>query len=171
MCAGTPTTVEFGGTSVEHHRAGADARVLAHGHVAQDIGVVADEDAVADGGVALAVLLAGAAQRDALVHGHVAAHDGGFADDHAGGVVDEETPAEQRAGMNIDAGEEAADLREDARRQAQIVTPKPVRNAVNPHRPEPRIAEQNFKPRARGRIALHHGADVVANSGKQGHRN
>ena len=77
----------------EHDRARADARVLAHGNVAQHIGVVADEDAVADGGVALAVAFAGSAQRDALVHGDVAAHDGGFADDHAGSVIDEEAAA------------------------------------------------------------------------------
>ena len=108
MCAGTPTTVELGGTSVEHHRARADARVLAHRDVAQDVGVVADEDAVAERGVALAVALARAAQRDALVEGHVAADDRSFADHHAGGVIDEEPPAEQRAGMNIDSGQKAA---------------------------------------------------------------
>ena len=150
----------------QHHRAGADAGVFADGDVAEDVGVVADEDAVADGGVALAVALAGAAQRDALVHGHVAAHDGGFADHHAGGVIDEQAPAEQRAGMDVDAGEEAAHLRENARRQAQVVAPEPVRNAMNPHRPKARIAEQHFEPRARSRIALHHGADVFANSCK-----
>ena len=101
--------------------------------------------------MALAVALAGAAQRDALVHGHVAAYNGGFADDHASGVIDEEPPAQERAGMDVDAGKEARNLRENARRQAQLVTPEPVRDAVNPHRPEARIAEQNLKLRARSR--------------------
>ncbi len=47
MWAGTPTTVELGGTSDSTHGAGAYAGVFAHGNVAQNIGVVADEDAVA----------------------------------------------------------------------------------------------------------------------------
>jgi len=40
--------------------------------------------------MALTVTLAGAAQRHALVQSHVVAHNGGFADDHAGGVIDEQ---------------------------------------------------------------------------------
>jgi hypothetical protein len=115
MCAGTPTTVEFGGTSVRTTEPAPTREFSPDGDVAQDVGVVADEDAVADRGMALAVALAGAAQRHALVHGHVAAHDGGFADHHAGRVVDEQPPPEQRAGMNVDAGVEAGHLRENAR--------------------------------------------------------
>ena len=66
--------------------------------------------------------------------------------------------------MNIDAGEEAGELREDARRQTQPATPEPVGDAVKPHGPEARIAEQDLKPRARSRVALQDGVDVFANA-------
>ncbi len=61
----------------------------------------------ADGRVTLAVLLAGAAERDALVEGYVVADDRSFTDDHAHAVIDEEAAADLRAGMNLDAGKEA----------------------------------------------------------------
>jgi hypothetical protein len=56
--------------------------------------------------------------------------------------------------MNVHAGVEPAHLREHARRQTQVVTPKPMRDAVNPHRPQPRIAKQHLQPGARSRVAL-----------------
>ncbi len=111
-----------------------------------------------------------AAERYALVHGDVAADDGRFADDNSGGVIDEEPRPEKRARMNIDARIESADLRKDARAEAQLVMPQPMRNAMNPHGPQPRIAEQNFEVGARSRIALHDRTDIIANSEKQGHR-
>jgi hypothetical protein len=40
---------------------------------------------------------------------------------------------------------------------------------MNPHRPEARIAEQDFEARARSRIALQNGVDVFADAGKQSH--
>ena len=57
MWAGTPTTVELGGTSSEDDGAGADAGVLPDADVAEDLRVVAGEDAIAQGGMALAVSL------------------------------------------------------------------------------------------------------------------
>ncbi len=65
-----------------------------------------------------AVAFSGSAERDALVDGHIAAHDRGFANHHACCMVDKKPPPQQRAGMDINAGIEARDLREDARRQA-----------------------------------------------------
>src|SRR5271170_4145236 len=56
------------------------AAVVADGDVAQHLGAGADCDVVADGGMALAFLFAGSAQRYSLVEGHVVADDGGFAD-------------------------------------------------------------------------------------------
>ena len=67
----------------------------------------------------LASLFAGAAQRDALVEGHVVADLGGFADDHAHAVIDEEAPADLGAGMDLDSGDPSRDLRQASRREAQ----------------------------------------------------
>jgi len=61
MCAGTPTNGGVRRDIREDHGARAHARVLAHRHIAEDIGVVADKNVVADGGVTLAMLLARAA--------------------------------------------------------------------------------------------------------------
>ena len=67
---------------------------------------------------------AGSAQGDALIDGDVAAHDGGFADDNTGSVVDEQAAAQERARMDIDASEKAGELRNDACRQPQVRTPE-----------------------------------------------
>jgi len=138
----------------ENHGAGADAGVLADGDVAEHVGVVPYKDAIAECGVALAVPLAGAAERDALVESDVAADDGGFADDNAGGVIDEEAAAEQRTGMDVDAGEEAGEPRKNTCGQAQLHLPEPVRNAVIPDGPQARIAEHELKPGARCWVAF-----------------
>ena len=60
--------------------------------------------------MALAGLVTGAAERDALVKHAVVAHDGGFADDDPHGVVDKEVLADLCGGMNLDAGDVAGDL-------------------------------------------------------------
>jgi hypothetical protein len=41
--------------------------------------------------------------------------------------------------------------------------------ALNPDRPQSRIAGKNLEPRTSRRIALEHGVDVFANAGKQRH--
>ena len=99
----------------QHYRTRAHARVFAHGDVAEHICIVADEYAIANGRVALAMPLPRSAQSDALVHGHVTAHDCGFADHNAGCVIDEEPWTEQSARMNVNAGKETAHLRQHPR--------------------------------------------------------
>ena len=76
--------------------------------------------------MALASLLAGAAQRHALVEHHVVADLGRLADDDAHAVVDEEALADLRAGVNLDAGDQTAEVgdqrgRTGTRRRAQTV--------------------------------------------------
>ena len=115
---------------VDHHRSGADLDVIADADVAEHLGAGADHHAVAEGGMALAALAAGAAQRHALVEQHVVADLGGFADHHAGAVVDEEAAADGGAGVDLDLGEEAADLRNHARQQRHAPAVKPVGQAV-----------------------------------------
>ena len=55
------------------------------------------------------------AKCDALVEFDVPAYYGGFADDDAGGVVDEEAFAYFGAGVNVDAGPSVAVLRHNPR--------------------------------------------------------
>jgi len=82
----------------EHYRSSAYARILAHGDVAQNIGVVADENTVTDGRMTLSMALARAAQSDALIDRHAAANDGRFPDHDSCRMIDKEPPPQQSAG-------------------------------------------------------------------------
>ncbi len=73
----------------QHDRASADAAVSAHGDVAQNFGSSADHHVVFDGGMPLAVLLAGTAESDPLIQSHVVADDRGLADDHPQPMINE----------------------------------------------------------------------------------
>lgn len=94
----------------DDNRVAADFDVVADANVAEHLGACAHGDVVAQGGVALAGLVTGAAERDALVEHAVVAHNGGLADDDAHGVVDKEVLADLCGGMNLDAGDVAGDL-------------------------------------------------------------
>src|SRR5882762_2296111 len=78
------------GNTAQNDRACADATVVAHGNVAENLGARANNDLVADGGMTLAFFLARAAQGDALIHRNVVAYDAGLADYNAHAMVDEE---------------------------------------------------------------------------------
>ena len=112
---GTPTTVQFGGTS---SMTTAPPPTLLPWPTVMSPSTVAPTPTTTQSsqrGVPLAVLLAGAAERDALVERDVVADDRRLADDHAHAVVDEEALADGGAGVDLDAGEEARDLGEPAR--------------------------------------------------------
>ena len=112
--------------------------------------------------MALALVQAGAAQRDAVIQGHILADLGRLADHHAHAVVDEQARADRRAGMDFDAGQAAHHLREPARQQFQPVHPQPVCDAVAPDGVQAGIAEQHFQQTARGRVAFEHRLDIAA---------
>ena len=57
--------------------------------------------------MAVAALLAGAAQGHAVQHRDAVLDDGGLADHHAGAVVDEDALADHRAGMDVEAEQRA----------------------------------------------------------------
>ena len=151
-----------GGHAAQHDGAGADAAVVSDGDVAQDFCAGTHDDVVAERGMALAFVLAGAAEGDALVEGDVVAYDGSFADDRPGAVIDEEAAAEFGTGMDFDSGEQARDLREPAGEESQIMTPQPVREMVRPDGVKAGIAEKNFRVGARGRVGLEDGGDIFA---------
>src|ERR1022692_1385051 len=88
-------------------RPGANFHIVADPDAPEDLGACSDDDVVADGGVALALLVARSAEGYALINENVVADLGGFAYHHAHAVIDEETPPDLRARMNFDAGEKA----------------------------------------------------------------
>src|SRR5580693_4054683 len=102
------------GNGAYDYAAGSDFYVIADADVAQDFCAGAYDDVVADGGMALARFLAGAAEGDVLIHEDVVADFTGFADDDAHAVVDEEAAAYGGSGVNFDACQGTRKLRDHA---------------------------------------------------------
>ena len=127
---GMPTTVELSGTGCTTTEPAPILTLSPMRMLPSTLAPVPTTTLIADGGMALALLAARAAQRDALVQQHVVADFGGLADHHAHAVIDEEAAADGGAGVDFDAGEKAADLRNHARQQRHVPAVQPVRQAV-----------------------------------------
>jgi len=56
--------------------------------------------------------------------------------------------------MNLDAGDEAAELGEYARKQLEMMLPKPMRDTVIPDGMQACVAEEHLQPVARRRVAI-----------------
>jgi hypothetical protein len=67
-------------------------------------------------------------------------------------VVDEQARSDQRAGVDLDAGEEPCELLHRARDKGNALSAHPVREPVEQERMEPGISQGNLKPARRGRI-------------------
>jgi hypothetical protein len=98
-----------------------------------------------------------------VVHVHVVADLGRFADHDAHAVVDENSATEVSGGMDLDAGQEAGDLREQARGEAEIALPEPVCDAVEPDGVEPGV-QQDFGGGPGGGVCLASCANVFGDS-------
>ena len=70
---------------------------------------------------------------------------GGFADDYAHAVVDDEAAADLRAGVDLDAGSVAADLRDHTCKEHEIMLIAPVRAAMIEHGLHAGIQQQDLK--------------------------
>ena len=151
-------------------RVAADFDVVANANVAEHFGTGAHGDVVAQGGVALAGLVAGAAERDALIEHAVVAHNGGLADDNAHGVVDKEMFADLRGGMNLDAGDVAGDLREHAGERAMAMFPQPVLGHVVPLGVQAGVGQEDDQAILRSGVLRLDGLDVLANGIDKAHR-
>ena len=76
--------------------------------------------------VPLAALAAGAAQRDLVVEVDVIADLGGLADHHAHAVIDDQPAAEPGGRVDLDPGQPAADMGDEAGGQAEAAAPEAV---------------------------------------------
>ena len=91
---------------------------------------------------------------------------GGLADHHAGAVVDEEAAADGGAGVDLDLGEEAADLRDHARQQRDAPAIELVREAVRQDGVEARIAEEDLDDALGRRVFPENGVDLLPDGSK-----
>ena len=158
------------GHVLDDNRVAADFDVVADADVAEHLGTRAHGDVVAQGGVAFAGLVAGTAERDALIEHAVVAHNGGLADDDAHGVVDKEVLADLCGGMNLDAGDMTGDLREHAGERAMSMLPQPVLGHVVPLGVQARIGKEDDQTVLRGGVLRLDGLDVLANGIDKAHR-
>ncbi len=95
---------------LDHHRVRADPAARTDLDCAQDLCPGADHHVVAQSGVAFTLFEADTAQGDLVIKGDIIADLGSLADHDAHAVVDEETPADHRAGMDLNPGEPTGDL-------------------------------------------------------------
>ena len=97
MCPGTPTTVESSGTLRSTTEPAPIRQLLPTVMLPRIFAPAANHHVVEQRRMALAVLLAGSAERHALVERDVVADDGGLANHHAHAVIDKQAPADLRA--------------------------------------------------------------------------
>src|SRR5258707_10981552 len=76
-------------------------------------------------------------------------------------MVDEQAAADGGAGVDLDAGEEAAEMGNDAAEQAPAALPGGMSKAIEQQRLESGIGEHDLNARARRRVAGHHRVDIV----------
>ena len=99
--AGTPATVVLCGTGLSTTESGGDPRAMSDLDIAEDLGAGADQYAAANLGMAIARLLAGAAERHLLQDRHVVLDDRGLADHEAGGMVEENAAPDAHGRMDV----------------------------------------------------------------------
>ena len=147
----------------------ANARTAPDGDAPEDGGAGIDDDFIFKDRVARRALFQRAAfilrealgaQCHGLVKPDMLADDGGFADDDARPMIDEEALADLRPRMNVNASRRVGDFREDAGDQRHAQHIQRVGQPVMDHRQNPRVAEQDLVDTARRRVALVGGQDV-----------
>ena len=110
--------------------------------------------------MALAGILARAAQRHALIEGDVVADDGGFTDHHAVAVVDKQPLADHCAGMDLDAGLSHGALADHARQELKMMRPEPVGASMAAHRLVAGVTDHDLDRRSCGGVAAQHGLNI-----------
>src|SRR5690606_9019094 len=139
-------------------------------------GVGVDGDVGVDVGVAFSALdrVAAAvhlegfrAEGDALVGFYVMADAGGFADDDAGAVVDEEVGADLGAGVDVGAGAFVGILGEHPGQQRDLEVVEEMGDALQRDHQHAGVGEDDFLDAARGRVAAVGGLHVGLHDGAQ----
>jgi hypothetical protein len=114
--------------------------------------------------VALALVPGGAAQGNALIEGDVVADLGGFADDDAHAVVDEEAPADPGPRVDLDAGHPAAEIGHQARQPLPAGRPQAVGQPMQPDGVQARITGEDLECVASRRITVEYALDIFTHT-------
>ena len=117
--------------------------------------------------MALADVLAGAAERHALIEQTVVADLGRLADHDPGAVVNDQTAADLRAGVYFNSGPHFRPLRDRARDKKAAMPVKPVRDAVIDRRVQAVVQQHDLDCRARGRVVSFVCPDILQQMQRQ----
>src|ERR1700679_1332017 len=80
--------------------------------------------------MAVALFLAGAAERHAMQHGDIVLNHRGLADDNAGGVVEEYAAADLRGRMDVHREQRRHPALDEPGQRTTTVPPQPMRHAI-----------------------------------------
>jgi hypothetical protein len=138
----------------DDHRIGAYAHVVAQGNGAKDLGSGANQDTIAQGGMALALVPTGASQRDSVVKRDIVADFRRLANNHSCSMIDEEATADGCSGMNVDIAPKPGEKSQQARQVMKSATPQAVAQTVHENGMHAGVSGQYFKTGAGRRIAL-----------------
>ena len=149
----------IGGVIVDDHGVRANSAIGTNLHRTEHLSAGTNGHAVTDGGVTLHLLQGATAQGHAVVQHHVVTDLSGFTNDNAHAVIDEETAANGRAGVNLHTGQKTSKLRESTSQSLRLILlPELMGQTVNPNGVHTRIVQRNLDSATRSRVVL---ADVL----------
>ena len=106
--------------------------------------------------MALAGILAGAAQGNALIQRAAIAYLCRFADDDAGAMINKNIVPDDGAGVDLDTGKKPGELADKTRQEKAVVPVQPVRRSVPKQRVYAGVHQQYFKAGTGSGVALTH---------------
>lgn len=115
--------------------------IVSEPDAAKHRGACAHYHPIADRGVTFAAPVSGTAQRHSLIQQHVITDLSRLSDDYAEAVVDEQPLPDLCSGMNLDSGHETRELRDQPRKNVAAVLIKRVREAMEKHSVQARVAK------------------------------
>src|SRR5581483_6738907 len=143
-----------------------DLYVVADFDVAEYLRARSDRYIVPERRMPFPLLAACTAQGDALVKQHVVADLGGFADHDARPVINEKTPADGGAGVNLNLRKETADLRNNPRHERNVPLIKSMREPVGQNGVESGITEEDLDDALRRRVFPENRLDLFPDGSK-----
>src|SRR5208337_4312589 len=127
-------------------------RALPDPYRAEDYRTGTDDHVLFNRGVALDILKGSTPEHHAHVDEDIVADFRSFSYDDPHAVVDDHAAPDLRPGMDLDTGQEPADMGDEPGPEFQVMGPEPVRPAVEPEGMEPGVAEEDLEGGAGGGI-------------------
>ena len=138
------------------------SRAMTDLDIAEDLGARPDQHATADLGMAILMLLAGAAERDAMQDRDVILDHGRLAADEAGGMVEEDAAADTRGRIDVGLEHRGRTALQIGGEVLAALLEQPVRETMGLQRMKALEVEQGIDEAGGGGIAVIDGDEVGA---------